>query len=182
MWQDETSCSTDEGIQAIKDLWRYNSTFSGPALEHQNSPSCDNDNQHPLTARAEKIVDGSGGVFEEVYDEEDKCVYEEDILVDEIEKLIRQYHEDSLVLGSDAPPLFLFYSMHLVHMPLQVKNAILEKFNFIDDRWRQLMHAMVSEMDSNVGRIVEVSVIIVYFACMYHILVWCCYTVYLVLM
>mmetsp|Transcript_526 Transcript_526/g.1233 ORF Transcript_526/g.1233 Transcript_526/m.1233 type:complete len:602 (-) Transcript_526:288-2093(-) len=154
--QDETSCSTPDGnIQAVKDLWRYNATFSGPALEHQNSPSCDNDNQHPLSVKADRYVDSNQDMTQDGGEEEEKCVYEEDILMDEIEQLIRKYHNDSLALGSDAPPLFLFYSMHLVHMPLQVKNAILEKFDFIDDKWRQLMHAMVSEMDSNVGRIVD---------------------------
>ena len=96
----------------------------------------------------------SGDSSEE--EEEEKCVYEEDILMDEMERLIRLHQKESMDLGSDAPPLFLFYSMHLVHMPLQVKEEILKQFDFIDDKWRKLMHAMVSEMDSNVGRIVKV--------------------------
>ena len=141
-------------MQPIKDLWRYNSTFSGPALEHQNSPLCNDNNQNPMVEKAIKYLENADGGLTTL---EEKCVYEEDILVDEMEKVIRQHHIDTNALGSDAPPLFLFYSMHLVHMPLQAKEAILEKFDFIDDRWRKLMHAMVSEMDSNIGRIVDVS-------------------------
>ena len=92
------------------------------------------------------------------------------------------------VLRSHDPkePLFMFYSMHLVHMPLQVccseawsrhiwistrtythaytypndsfpqiKEALLEEFSFIDDPWRRLMHAMVYQLDINVGAIVQ---------------------------
>ena len=108
--------------------------------------------------RAAKYLEEAhqGGEEESEEGGEEKCVYEEDILMDEMERLIRQHQKEALALDSDAP-LFLFYSMHLVHMPLQVKDEILKKFDFIDDRWRKLMHAMVSEMDSNVGRIVEVS-------------------------
>lgn len=154
--QDETSCRSDDGtIHPIKDLWRYNSTFSGPSLEHQNSPLCDDDNQHPASveATARRFIsklrdDGS------VVQAEEKCVYEEDILVDEVVKVLQEFQRG--LEAGDESPLFLFYSMHLVHMPLQVKEEILRKFDFIDDRWRKLMHAMVYEMDRNVGHIVEV--------------------------
>ena len=52
-------------------------------------------------------------------------------------------------------PLFLFYSMHLVHMPLQIPSEYEEKFSFIPDRYRRLNHAMAYFMDQKVGDIVE---------------------------
>eukprot|EP00602_Paraphysomonas_sp_CaronLab_P009079 CAMPEP_0185026322 /NCGR_PEP_ID=MMETSP1103-20130426/10261_1 /TAXON_ID=36769 /ORGANISM="Paraphysomonas bandaiensis, Strain Caron Lab Isolate" /LENGTH=435 /DNA_ID=CAMNT_0027559857 /DNA_START=483 /DNA_END=1790 /DNA_ORIENTATION=+ len=120
--QDETSCN----FHPIKDLWRHNATYSGPALDLQNGPSCTQDSQFP---------------------ENEKCVFEEDILMDEVQRVIRSH--------DTSTPLFMFYSMHLVHMPLQIKEQLLEEFNFIDDKWRQLMHAMVYQVDINVGLIVD---------------------------
>lgn len=76
----------------VKDLWRHNETFSGPELSLQNGPSCSQDSQHP---------------------DSETCVFEEDILMQEVLQVLRAH--------DPAQPLFMFYSMHLVHMPLQVR-------------------------------------------------------------
>lgn len=45
--------------------------------------------------------------------------------------------------------------MHLVHMPLQVPQAQLEKFSNINNRFRKEMHAMVNLMDQYIGEVVK---------------------------
>ena len=62
-----------------------------------------------------------------------------------------------IVYNHDAStsPLFLFYSMHLVHMPLQVQEEKLAEFSNINNKYRQLMHAMVNTMDNYVGELVN---------------------------
>ena len=55
--------------------------------------------------------------------------------------------------NADATPLFLVWAMHLVHMPLQVPQAYLDRFAFVDDKHRRSMHAMVSYLDEGVGNV-----------------------------
>lgn len=52
-------------------------------------------------------------------------------------------------------PLFLFYSSHLVHTPLQVPEKYLKKFAFIDNIQRRHYAAMVNYLDMVVGRLVN---------------------------
>eukprot|EP00605_Chrysophyceae_sp_TOSAG23-4_P001295 GSChrysophyteH1.ASY1.ANO1.1409.1 assembled CDS len=87
-------------------------------------------------------------------DEGARCVYEESLLVSEV---IRILHETATERTKDAssPPLFLFYSPHLVHMPLEPLQAVLEEFKHISDPHRRKMHAMVKTMDTYVGEIVS---------------------------
>ena len=54
-----------------------------------------------------------------------------------------------------SEPLFLFWSMHLVHMPLQVPKAYTDKFSFIKDSYRRLNHAMGNYMDDEIGSVVN---------------------------
>ena len=54
-----------------------------------------------------------------------------------------------------ATPLFLYYSPHLVHGPLQVPDSYLNKFSFIDTKNRQIYHAMVNCLDDVVGEFVD---------------------------
>jgi len=110
----------------VKDLWRSNATFSGPERTLVNGPSCTQDNQEP---------------------EGETCRYEDDIFADEVGGIIAAHHPSS--------PLFLVYSMHLVHMPLQVQQAKLDEFGSVDNPYRQQMHAMVSQMDIYVGAVVD---------------------------
>ena len=65
-----------------------------------------------------------------------KCVYEELLLTHQVLKVLREH--------PPTEPLFLFWAMHLVHMPLQVPQAYLDKFAFVDDKYRRSMDAMVS--------------------------------------
>ena len=115
---------------AVFDLWRYNATFDGPALEHQNGPACSQSNQAPAG---------------------EKCVYEESLLTDSVIEVVKNHD-----LTNVARPLFLFWSMHLVHMPLQVPEEYLAKYKNIKDTQRRSMTAMVHYLDDDVQRVLEV--------------------------
>ena len=54
-----------------------------------------------------------------------------------------------------STPLFLYYAPHIVHMPYQVPDKYLKKFDFIDDKLRQVYHAMVNYLDDIVGDLVK---------------------------
>ena len=54
-----------------------------------------------------------------------------------------------------SQPLFLYYAPHIVHMPYQVPEKYLKKFNFIDNELRQVYHAMVNYLDDVVGELVQ---------------------------
>ena len=47
------------------------------------------------------------------------CVYEEDILLNEVLNTLRS-HANQQADNKELNPLFLVYTSHLVHMPLQV--------------------------------------------------------------
>ena len=111
------------------DLWRYNATFDGPALEHANGPACSQTNQAPAG---------------------EKCVYEESLLTDNVIEVVKNHD-----LTNVTRPLFLFWSMHLVHMPLQVPEEYLAKYKNIEDSHRRFMTAMVHYLDDDVQRVVD---------------------------
>ena len=117
------SCS---GVGAVKDLWKYNATYDGPAVMFQNGDSCSQNNQQP-----------SG----------ENCVYEEEIFANEVLNVINAH--------DPKDPLFLFYSMHLAHMPLEVPKKYEDEFSFIEDKYRRLNHAMVKYLDDKVGDVVN---------------------------
>lgn len=52
-------------------------------------------------------------------------------------------------------PLFLYYAAHIVHRPYQVPEKYLKKFNFIDEPYRKVYHAMVAYLDDVVGEVVD---------------------------
>ena len=54
-----------------------------------------------------------------------------------------------------STPLFLYYAPHIVHMPYQVPDKYLKKFDFIDDKLRQVYHAMVNYLDDIIGDLVK---------------------------
>ena len=111
----------------VYDLWKYNETFDGPATFYQNGPSCSQDNQKPKN--------------------NETCVYEEEILTNEVLNIIEKHDVST--------SLFLFWSMHLVHMPLQVPQKYVDKFSFINNTYRRLNHAMGNLMDENVGKVID---------------------------
>eukprot|EP00947_MAST-08B_sp_MAST-8B-sp1_P005442 g5442.t1 len=128
--------SMDEGTcggAKIKDLWRQNATFDAPARDLVNAPACSQDNQTPNNGT-------------------ERCVFEEDVLLAEVKDIVRSHDIESP--GSEAAPLFLFWSMHLVHMPLQVPQATLDRFASIDDQYRRKMHAMTSYLDQSLGQLI----------------------------
>jgi arylsulfatase I/J len=52
-------------------------------------------------------------------------------------------------------PLFLFHAFHLIHTPLQVPQAYIDRFSFVDNSVRRHYAAMVNYMDEVVGKIVR---------------------------
>lgn len=112
--------------RAVKDLWRTNATYDGPAFEFENGPSCSQSNQSP---------------------EGEVCRYEDDIFLQEVLGILTSH--DSLV------PLFLVYSMHLTHFPLEAPQSQLDAFSFVDSPLRQRMNAMTNLVDQYVGQVVS---------------------------
>lgn len=65
--------------------------------------------------------------------------------------------KETLEAHDPATPLFLFYAFHIVHAPLEVPQAYLDKFSFItDSETRQKYHAMVYYMDEVVGNVTAI--------------------------
>ena len=112
----------------MKDLWRINSSYNGPAFELANGAGCSQANQ----------TDGGADA---------RCTFEDELFVDEVVRILHAHDK--------ASPLFLVWAMHLVHMPLQVPSAYLAAFSFIDDNERRKMHAMTNFVDGMVGRVVD---------------------------
>merc|ERR1712066_157173 len=76
------------GTKKIRDLWRFNATYDGPAFDLQNGESCSQTNQNP---------------------ENETCIFEERVLTDAVKAVINEHDV--------SEPLFLFWALHLVHMP-----------------------------------------------------------------
>ena len=73
--------------------------------------------------------------------------YEESLFKDRLLEIISDH--------DPSEPLFLYYAPHIVHMPYQVPEKYLKKFDFIDNELRQVYHAMVSYLDDVVGELVQ---------------------------
>ena len=117
---------------AIADLWHYNGTFDAPASWLRNSAACSQTNQSHAPPAT-------------------RCVFEEEMLADHVVDILDQHNT---TVG--APPLFLYWAMHLVHMPLQIPDAYLKKYaGLIPNTHRRFMTAMVNYMDDEVGRVVH---------------------------
>ena len=54
-----------------------------------------------------------------------------------------------------STPLFLYYAPHIVHVPYQVPDQYLKKFDFIDNDIRRVYHAMVNYLDDVVDKLVK---------------------------
>lgn len=76
-------------------------------------------------------------------------MYEDSLFENRVTKVIQDH-------TNKQNPLFVFWATHIVHGPLQVPDAELAKFNFIDDKARQTYHAMVNWIDGAIGRVVDV--------------------------
>ena len=118
----------------VRDLWSYNAltyaqrvgkqTSDEPALAYANPSWCSQKNQTDVA-----------------------CVFEEKLFVDEVKAAIE-------AAASSDKPLFLVWSSHLVHYPLQVPSEYVERFSFIDDENRKLNHAMANYLDDAIGQVV----------------------------
>ena len=73
--------------------------------------------------------------------------YEEELFANRSLRVIHQHDATA--------PLFLVHAFHLVHTPLQVPKAWLDKFAFIDDRIRRSYAAMTHYLDHVVGRLID---------------------------
>eukprot|EP01052_Picozoa_sp_SAG31_P039359 SAG31_NODE_5444_length_2534_cov_1.548665_1_plen_122_part_10 len=118
------TCGTTE----VRDLWRYNSTTDGPAFADANAAECKQSHQNQ---------NGSSSATESA----GRCVFEEVLLSAEARRLISR-HAALLVPSPNSTTikkqrLFLFYAMHLIHMPLQIPLAYEANFAFIDDLYRR---------------------------------------------
>mmetsp|Transcript_22344 Transcript_22344/g.51800 ORF Transcript_22344/g.51800 Transcript_22344/m.51800 type:complete len:569 (+) Transcript_22344:28-1734(+) len=125
-WQHTVDSCGLLGLHKMRDLWIYNATYDGPAWELANGPKCSQTHQNP---------------------ENETCVYEEALLMSAVKSVIRAHNP--------AEPLFLFWSMHLVHMPLQVPLLYEQKFAFIKNSHRRMLHAMVNYMDDELGDVIN---------------------------
>ena len=75
------------------------------------------------------------------------CLYEDEIFTRSI--------VDTINASDPATPFFGYVAFHNVHEPLEVPQATLDRFAWIDNPTRRKYMAMVSEMDSHLARIVQ---------------------------
>eukprot|EP01043_Picozoa_sp_COSAG02_P082823 COSAG02_NODE_20968_length_808_cov_0.729196_2_plen_116_part_01 len=80
--------------QPVRDLWRINSTYSGPARDLANDAACTDKTQRPGP---------DGG----------RCVFEDAILTQEVLRVLESHAGQSIVQQARSP-LFLFWAPHLV--------------------------------------------------------------------
>jgi arylsulfatase I/J len=128
-WTHEIETCKDGLAKTVneRDLWMHNSTYSGPAHWLENDAGCSQKHQNPSNNA--------------------KCVFEEKVLTSRVKQIIEEHNE--------SDPLFLFWSMHLVHMPLQVPNDYLAKYAAVDNQYRKLMRAMTDYLDNGLGEVVQ---------------------------
>jgi arylsulfatase B len=75
------------------------------------------------------------------------CKYEDEIFVEEVLARIAAH--------DPSTPFMLFWAPHIAHAPLEVPQAYVDKFSFIDDMPRRMYAAMVNYVDGLVGRVVD---------------------------
>lgn len=61
---------------------------------------------------------------------------------------------DFIAAHDPTTPMYLFWAPHIVHAPLEVPQAYLDNFAFIDTKPRRFYAAMVNFVDDLVGRVV----------------------------
>jgi arylsulfatase B len=75
------------------------------------------------------------------------CKYEDEIFVEAV--------LDFIAAHDPTTPMFLFWAPHIVHAPLEVPQAFLDKFAYIDTEPRRFYAAMVNFVDTLIGRVVD---------------------------
>ena len=106
--------------KAVRDLWRFNATHDAPALALANGGSCSQAEQSPAGER---------------------CVFEEDEMLAEALDVVATHDVSS--------PLFLFYSSHLVHMPLQAPQIYVDRFGHATGRVQQRIERRGHHIDAS---------------------------------
>lgn len=76
-----------------------------------------------------------------------KCIYEEYLFRDRVISAIEQ--------RTAAKPLFIFWSLHLVHDPYELPDEHLAKWSHIDSEVHRFYYGMVSFMDEEVGLVMD---------------------------
>jgi hypothetical protein len=105
-----TSCpgaSAEGAPTEMVDLWEQSNfgVVSGPATSLNNSQTCSQSNQAA------------------------SCVYEDDIFHSRVIQVINQH----AATASKANPLFLHWTPHASHGPLEAPQTIVDKFHFMPD-------------------------------------------------
>ncbi|CAJ1332272.1 unnamed protein product [Effrenium voratum] len=126
----------DACLNRMKDLSMHNASYSGPVLDPASlSAACQED------------------------EEADPACYEEYLFKQRTLEIIRNHD-----VSKTENPLFLFYSFHLIHTPLQVPKAWLAKLDGLvkaaggkpfDSENRRLYAAMTLYMDGAIGEAVD---------------------------
>lgn len=75
------------------------------------------------------------------------CKYEDELFVEEVLARIAAHDVTT--------PFFMFWAPHIAHAPLEVPQAYVDKFAFINDKPRQYYAAMVNYVDGLVGRVTD---------------------------
>ena len=73
--------------------------------------------------------------------------YEEAMFTERVLQVIKDH--------DPTKPLFLYYTPHIVHTPLEVPDKYVKMYSFIDDHDRQYYHAMTKYLDDFIGELVS---------------------------
>jgi len=118
-------------LNQYKDLWLSNATYEGPAARYVGHGTYEEEffTNHSLAA-----INAHGTML----------------------RAAQRAHGavDAPPPPPPPPPLFLVHAFHLLHTPLQIPQAYLDKFAFIDNGIRQHYASMVYYMDEVVGKLV----------------------------
>jgi len=76
-----------------------------------------------------------------------ECIYEDGLFTQHVLDIINAHNPDL--------PLYIYWAPHNIHEPLQVPDAFLQKFSFIDVPARRFYLAMVNYLDTNIGKVVD---------------------------
>ena len=81
------------------------------------------DSTRPTAAQPPDLENGPTCSQANQSDQHSRCTFEEALLTTEVKRVINES-------AGQPDPFFLFWSMHLVHMPLQIPDRFLQKFAF----------------------------------------------------
>lgn len=151
----------------IRDLWRYDRSLSKNtsndvhSIDDIGAPAVDLQNQNFCRQSKQK-------------DNNFSCVYEEQIILDRVLEIIHSHgkHIRSVtrslnstnltglnsgkhVVLQNNTPLFLLWSSHLVHMPLEAPTSYIDQFRHVNSTRRRMMRAMTKFLDDAIGLVVQ---------------------------